>query len=235
VRFLHLLPHSADPKSAQGATEREIGLAELRLSALMRSAARHHVDFPADSSHQALSTILEAEAELLQADVYRLRVSIFNATPSTVSERSQALLQSMISTHTILGMGGGEFLSLLDPPENLREASAECRNIGSWPVLAGEEASHDAMLSSPIILYDYPQIAAESPGALFDGTEIDEILTLRIMTLTDEEKAEMALADERTREILARTESLPPEQFLKLHGALRTLPSRSPSESQETQ
>jgi hydrogenase maturation protease len=81
----------------------------------------------------------------------------------------------------------------------------------------------DAMLSSPIILYDYPKIAPESAGALFDGTEIDEILTLRIMTLTDQEKMEMASTDERAKEILERTESMPPEQFMKLHGILRSL------------
>ena len=77
------------------------------------------------------------------------------------------------------------------------------------------------MLSSPIILYDYPQIAPESPGALFDGTEIDEILSLRILTLTDSEKAEMAQGDERARLILERTECMPPEQFMKMHGVLR--------------
>ena len=79
------------------------------------------------------------------------------------------------------------------------------------------------MLSSPIILYDYPQISPESPGDLFDGAEIDEILSLRIMTMTEEEKAEMRQSDERARQILERTESLPPEQLMKLHGALRGL------------
>ncbi|HJY06323.1 MAG TPA: hypothetical protein VJ323_08385, partial [Bryobacteraceae bacterium] len=79
----------------------------------------------------------------------------------------------------------------------------------------------NTMLSSPIILYDYPQIAPESAGALFDGTEIDEILTLRIMTLTDEEKVEMRHGDERARQILERTELMPPEQLMKMHGALR--------------
>jgi hypothetical protein len=81
------------------------------------------------------------------------------------------------------------------------------------------------MLSSPIILYDYPQIASESPGNLFDGTEIDEILSLRIMTLTDDEKREIRQSDDRAREILDRTENLPQEQFAKLHGALRNLQS----------
>jgi hydrogenase maturation protease len=77
------------------------------------------------------------------------------------------------------------------------------------------------MLSSPIILYDYPQIAPESAGDLFDGTEIDEILTLRIMTLTDEEKREMRGVDARARQILERTERLAPEQMMKLHGAMK--------------
>jgi hydrogenase maturation protease len=79
------------------------------------------------------------------------------------------------------------------------------------------------MLSSPIILYDYPQIAPESPGDLFDGAEIDEILSLRIMTMTEEEKQEMRESDDRARRILERTETLPEEQLMKLHGALRGL------------
>ena len=81
---------------------------------------------------------------------------------------------------------------LLDPPEQLRaKPLRRARTSGTWPVLAGEEGQRDTMLSSPIILYDYPQIAPESPGDLFDGTEIDEILALRILTMTDEEKREM--------------------------------------------
>jgi hydrogenase maturation protease len=81
------------------------------------------------------------------------------------------------------------------------------------------------MLASPIILYDYPQIAPESPGDLFDGTEIDEILALRILTMTDEEKQEMRQTDEHARTMLERTESLPMEHLMKLHGTLRELRS----------
>ncbi len=90
-------------------------------------------------------------------------------------------------------------------------------------MLVGEEGQRDTMLASPIILYDYPQIAPESAGDLFDGTEIDEILSLRIMTMTDEEKHEMRQSDERARQMLERTETLPAEQFMKLHGVLRGL------------
>jgi hydrogenase maturation protease len=111
----------------------------------------------------------------------------------------------------------------LEPPEELKELASNCQNIGTWPVLFGEAGSHDTMLSSPIILYDYPQIAPESAGDFFDGTEIDEILSLRILTLTDAEKREMRDSDDRARQILERTETLPPEQLMKLHGVLRNL------------
>ena len=81
------------------------------------------------------------------------------------------------------------------------------------------------MLSSPIILYDYPQLAPESAGDLFDGTEIDEILSLRILTLTDDEKEQVRASDERARAMLDRTENLPPEVWERLHGAVRGLRS----------
>ena len=111
----------------------------------------------------------------------------------------------------------------MDPPEHWREAAAGCRNVGTWPVLVGEEEQKDTMLSAPIILYDYPRVAPESPGDLFDCTEIDEILTLRILTLTEDEKREMSAVDGRARALLERTEALAREQLLGLHGAVRGL------------
>lgn len=152
-------------------------------------------------------------------------IEIENTTPETgsvTSRRDGVLPQSFVSTHTILHICQGSFISLLEPPEELQTFVRGCQNLRTWPVLVGDEGERDAMLSSPIILYDYPQIAPESPGPLFDGSEIDEILTLRIMTLTDEEKEQMR-QDERTREILERTEALTPEQFMKLHGTIRDL------------
>jgi hydrogenase maturation protease len=95
--------------------------------------------------------------------------------------------------------------------------------VGTWPVLVGEAGARDLLLSSPIILYDYPEIASESPGDLFDGTEIDEILTLRILTMTEAEKQEMRQSDPRGRALLDRTETLPAEQLMKLHGTLRNI------------
>jgi hydrogenase maturation protease len=122
-----------------------------------------------------------------------------------------------------LGVTDGKFISLLEPPEELKDLAVSCENIGVWPVLIGMQGERDTMLASPVILYDYPQIAPESPGDLFDGTEIDEILALRIMTMTDAEKHEMRHADDRARRILERTEALPMEHLMKLHGTLREL------------
>jgi hypothetical protein len=93
-------------------------------------------------------------------------------------------------------------------------------------VLVGEEGAHDTMLGSPIILSDYPQIAPESSGDLFDGTEIDEILSLRILTMTDAEKAEMRQSDERAKEILDRLEANPAEHLMQLHGVIRGMRSQ---------
>jgi len=166
--------------------------------------------------------IIEVSAEKIRQDLFKIRVNIRNNTPMDGSEpRDEALMHSLVSTHVILGVESGEFVSLLEPPEELGEIAAECQNTGAWPVLVGDAGYRDTMLASPIILYDYPQIAPESAGDLFDGTEIDEILSLRIMTLTDEEKREIRASDDRARQILERTENMPAEQFMKLHGTVR--------------
>jgi hypothetical protein len=159
--------------------------------------------------------------EQLKPELQKIRVEITNRTPP--GPGSGHLLECFVSTHTILTAGNGEFVSLLDPPDEYREAATSCRNVGAWPVLVGLPPERDCMLSSPIILYDYPQVADESPGDLFDATEIDEILTLRILTLTDSEKEEMRRSGRRERELLERAESLTPEELLKLHGTMRDI------------
>jgi hypothetical protein len=170
---------------------------------------------------------IDLSEEQLQEGVFKLRVLICNDSrlESHPASREGALEQSLVSAHTILDVRDGEFISLVDPLEAYRDFARGCQNLGTWPILVGGDGEHDTMLSSPIILYDYPEIAPESPGDLFDGAEIDEILSLRIMTMTDEEKREMRESDERARQILERTEALPEEQWMKLHGALRGLRS----------
>jgi len=157
--------------------------------------------------------------ELVEPGLHKIRVKITNRTRRDTGR--DPLLQSLVSTHTVLEVRNGAFVSLLGPPDRFREAALNCRNIGTWPVLVGKEPEKNCLLSSPIILYDYPQIAEESPGDLFDCTEIDEILTLRILALTDAEKEEMRCSGERERQLLERVESLTPDELLQLHGTMR--------------
>jgi hydrogenase maturation protease len=158
--------------------------------------------------------------------MFKLTVRILNLTPFESpgeKSRDEVLMRSLVSTHTILSTQDGAFVSVFDPPDSLRAAADACQNVGTWPVLVGEMGARDTLLSSPIILYDYPQVAPESTGDLFDATEIDEILTLRIMTLTDDEKREMRDTDEHARQLLERTETIPTAHLMKLHGAVRGL------------
>jgi len=172
---------------------------------------------------KALNGSVEIRSLNCHDEVVRVTVQVDNLTANSFSSatREETLLHSLVSAHTILGADNGEFLSLLEPPSGFEDSVARCQNLGTWPVLATDAA--DAMLSSPIILYDHPQIAPESAGNLFDSTEIDEILSLRILTLTEDEKREMRQSDDRSRAILERTENMPEEQFMKLHGILRGL------------
>ncbi|MGI8470044.1 MAG: hypothetical protein ACR2N3_16515 [Pyrinomonadaceae bacterium] len=226
------------------ATEREIIFENLKIGELLNAPQRREFSFPASEKiepllnqenrivgvsvhrHQAITGEIELKIRKTGArNLYKITVLISNLTPCSDAEkknRGKSLLKSFISTHAILNAQAGEFVSLLDTPEQYKNAAAACKNTGTFPVLVGENGDErDCILSSPIILYDYPQIAAESAGDLFDAAEIDEILTLRIMTLTDEEKREMRGLDDRARKILERTEMMPEEQLLKMHGALK--------------
>lgn len=178
---------------------------------------------------QTIQGVVEAKAQKQSPDVWKLTIGIENVTPLTGAdreERAAAQLRAFASTHAILTVEDGAFISLLDPPDDLREAAGECRNVGAFPVLVGGQ-DNSAMLASPIILYDHPAIAPESPGDLFDGTEIDEILTLRILAMTDAEKREMASVDARARALLERTHALTAEDMARLHGVMRNHPSQA--------
>jgi hypothetical protein len=175
---------------------------------------------------ESLEGTIKIGVQPVDREVSKISVTVANHTPmseSDLDQQEEVLRRTFASTHTILELDRGEFLSLLDPPEEYAKVTAACLNIGTWPVLVGEKekGEADTMLSSPIILYDYPEIAPESPGEFFDGTEIDEILALRVLTMTDQEKWEMSQVDERAREILNRTEALPKEDFWKMHGTIR--------------
>lgn len=151
----------------------------------------------------------------------RLSVSVDNEHAGTATDKDAAIRASLIGTHLLLKAHGAEFVSLREPSQEAAPAAARCEQRRCWPVLAGAKGSTDTVLGAPIILYDHPEIAEQSPGALFDSTEIDEILTLRVMTMTDEEKAEARATDPRAREIIDRCDTMSAQDLQRLHGLLR--------------
>ncbi len=167
---------------------------------------------------------IEVAAKEISDSVLRLSITIENRSPLPLMSqlsRTDAQNYAFMSTHTLVQTSSGEFVSLLEPPDHFSQPASDCCNQGTWPVLVGDEGKRDTVLSSSIILYDYPKVAPESNGPFFDSAEIDEMLTLRVLTMTDSEKLEMAATDPRTSAILARCESLSSQQFEALHGALK--------------
>ncbi|MEU3167645.1 hypothetical protein [Streptosporangium sp. NPDC006930] len=189
------------------------------------------------SEHLPLNAALRVSAELVPGpyDLVKLRVRVENTDPwkPLGAPREQALRHSLISAHLLIAVTAGAFVSLLDPPNWARPAVETCRNEHTWPVLVGEPGHRDVVLSSPIILYDHPDIAPESPGPLFDSTEIDEMLHLRTLTLTDSEAREARETDPRVAELIDMVGSTPPELLERLHGAVR--PAAEATVSPETE
>jgi hydrogenase maturation protease len=249
IRFLQPTSRTTlpDGQSWQEAVERRIELDPLRLNDLADEARVREFNFPAERTvelrtdaegsvvrdRRAIDGAVTISCQRIAGELFKITVRVENRTQVSVpgvADRDAASLESFASTHMILNAVAGQFVSLTDPPAALAAAAGECENVGCWPVLVGRPGERDAMLASPIILSDYPEVAAESPGDLFDATEIDEILSLRIMTLTEDEKRQAAATDERVGAMLARTDALARDQLMSLHGTIRGL-KPVPSES----
>jgi hypothetical protein len=195
--------------SFEEATEREVSIEGAGRVPIAIAAGRVEERLSEEGSVVRSWCALEGEVAVdvrpLRPGMFLVRVEISNATPGEAA--------TLCSTHTVLRVRSGKFVSALDP-----EAAEACRNEGTWPVLVGEPGDRHTMLSSRIILEEYPRVAPESPGDLFDGGEIDGLLSLSILALTDEEKEEIRAGDPRAREILERTEGLTEAQMLRLLG-----------------
>jgi hypothetical protein len=150
-----------------------------------------------------------------------LGVEVRNEHPDRPTTKEEATRTSLLGAHLLLEAEGCGFVSVVDPPAEARALVDGCRQDRCWPFLVGEQGDDDLLLGSPIILYDYPEVAPESAGALFDATEIDEILTLRVMTMTDEEKAEARATDPRAAAIIDRCDAMSPADLQQLHGVFR--------------
>lgn len=221
------------------ATEREVRQGQLTLGGLAEHPRRLPiaVDAATDTerlvgkpsepqgvlvrSWKALCGEMEIGAVRLARGLYRLRVAVVNTTGCEAQSRDEVVFHTFVSTHVVFRAGGAKFVSLTDPPDRLCRAAEGCQNAGWWPVLVGAKGERHTLLSAPIIMCDYPRVAPESPGDLFDGAEIDQLLILNILALTDEEKAEMRASDPRAREILDRVAGLSEQELMRLHGAIR--------------
>jgi hypothetical protein len=156
---------------------------------------------------------------------FRLTVQVANESGTVLapSTRDEALPSALVAVHVIITISGGSFVSMTDPPEWARAEVARCENLGCWPALAGPPGTRQVMLASPIILPDHPELASESPGDLYDGTEIDEILTLRTLALTDEEKEAARATDPRSAALIDRVDAMDAPTMAQLHGVIRAL------------
>ncbi|MBA3841372.1 MAG: hypothetical protein H0X39_01920 [Actinobacteria bacterium] len=166
---------------------------------------------------------VDASLEPLTPDLHKLCVRVVNDSAWAATERDGAIRRTLLSAHVILRVEAGLFVSSTDPQPQFMEAAGRLCNDGLWPVLVGDEGDRASMLGSPIILSDYAQVAPESPGNFFDSGEIDQMVVLNILCMTDDEKREMRAGDPRAREILERTEAMTPAEMSQLHGVVREL------------
>jgi hypothetical protein len=210
-RFLH--------QDADEVVVAQIDTAPIALDELLTEPLQQRRSL-ADGAVEAASSVSVCEAG---GGVYRVQVRLANATipddPCSPT-RDAALRRSLLSCHALLGVEGGCFVSSIDPPPRHQAAVAACRNVGLWLVLAGDPAQPALALAASIILYDFPQVARESPLEAFDATEIDELLRLRLLTLTEEEQTQVR-ADGRARRLLEQAGDLSETDTLALHGAWR--------------
>ncbi len=232
LRFLQLEARRTADGTWDVGVEREVE-ATMAVDDLFEGELAFPFDLPGASSGEPertswpVSGVLRCAAERFDGPygVVKLRLRVENASSwhGPGARREEALHRSLVAHHMLIALEHSAFISLLDPPEWAGAAAATCENLHTWPVLVGEAGRRDMVLSSPIILYDYPEVAPESPMDLFDGTEIDEILTLRTMALTDQEKLEARSTDDRAAAIIDHVDSMPPELLDRLHGAVRYL------------
>ncbi|MFI0349441.1 hypothetical protein [Actinomadura sp. 9N407] len=239
ARFLQLRRRDArgpaDPAWDEGVTHEIDG----RLDLVPGGGARIPFTIPGGQDGERrwwpLSGVLHLSAEHVPGDLLKVTARLENTTPAPVQPQEQdhpqeresprergeprerMLRRSFLGAHVLLSVTGGEFVSMIDPPEEAAAAVAACASRHTWPALIDATT----LLSAPIIVGDHPQVAPESPGDMCDLTEIDELLVLRTMTLTDEEKRQARATDERAAAIVDGADAITPDALARLHGVVR--------------
>jgi len=202
-------------------------------------AARRRIDVP-PTTLDALETApvvvafafegvqgrIEVSAQAFHDGLVRVTAAVFNTTEVADGlDRPGALRSSMLSTHVIARVADtsglpaqSRLLSPTAPPAHAVTANMACANVNTFPVLASHE--DDVVLGAAIVLPDHPQLAPESRGDLFDGTEIEEALLLHVLALSDGEVDDIARQDPAIREMVRRAAATTPEEFAKLRGRI---------------
>jgi hypothetical protein len=158
-----------------------------------------------------LNALATLDVETARGEAARVTLRVENRTVVPPGlDRAAALAHSMLSTHVVLRAGGGRFVSPLE--------AEGCENVNTWPVLASD--GDDVIVGAAMILPDHPELAPESRGSLYDGTEIEEALLLHVMALSDAEREQIAAADPAVRAMVARAAAATPEEMLRLHGRM---------------
>ena len=210
VRFL------AATGAGHRAAARRIALPAGSAAALAEAPVEKHETTSAGDGG-SLSVALRLSAAELDEGIYEVVLRVENGTPCEHGlDRAGALAQSLISTHPLLRVSGGRFISPLERP---------CASVNTYPVLASD--SDDVVLGAAIVLPDHPRIAPESRGGLFDSTEIEEALLLHVQTLSEQERAQIEAADPAVREMVERAAAATPEDIVRLHGRV-TMRDRDP-------
>jgi hypothetical protein len=216
-RFLQVLFRSADNMKSEEIVEREFVAGPFCLADLIVASECCAFEFT------PIKAVLDVSAVECHGGWFKLRAELRNITPipyDVEATREEALPFALLSNHLVLGIEGGRFASMQDPPTAVGDLANSCQSIRAWPILVGDPIKCDTLLATPIILTDFPEVAAESPGDFFDALEMDEMLTMRIRTLTDEEKREAA-ADWRVQKLLEQCDALDDRQLRDLHGVWR--------------
>ena len=220
VRFLQL----ANVDDEWQATEREVKSETFFLKELLTHTKNISFTFPSDDlklfSEIRGNVTMSVPAALEEQETFLLQVCVTNSTLVSDCISSHDILHyTFVSAHTILKLESGEFVSMQDPETRYKELVGQCNNLHTYPVLIDRKKS--TMLSSPIILYDYPEINLDSKGDLFDGTEMEEALWLHLNVLTENEKYEIARGNKGIRSLLDKADAMSPAELIKLHDQLK--------------
>ena len=174
------------------------------------------IDGPGDAipfDFDGLTGRVRMRLDPMPRGLQRVRVCVHNSTPMADPDvdRAEALRFALLSTHVVVTAPGGRFVSPLETPE--------LSSVNTFPVLATE--ADDTVVGAAIVLPDHPQIAPQSRGNLFDGTEIEEALLLHVHALSDDEREAIADQDPAVREMIERAAATTGEDVMALHGVMR--------------